>query len=73
MQVIGDWVASHTHEEVLAAMAEARVPSGQTVNFEIPAVCKAKVCSMAHTRHLVLTWFPCMCFTHTSIGWFPHS
>ena len=28
MQVIGDWVALHTHEEVLAAMAEARVPSG---------------------------------------------
>ena len=30
MQVIGDWVASHTHEEVLAAMADARVPSGQS-------------------------------------------
>lgn len=28
IQVIGDWVASHTHEEVLAAMAKARVPSG---------------------------------------------
>ena len=28
MQVIGDWVALHTLEEVLAAMAEARVPSG---------------------------------------------
>lgn len=28
-QVIGDWVASHTHDEVLAAMAEARVPSGE--------------------------------------------
>ncbi|KAA6422537.1 MAG: CAIB BAIF family [Trebouxia sp. A1-2] len=27
-KVIGDWVASHTHEEVLAAMAKARVPSG---------------------------------------------
>ncbi|KAL3147428.1 hypothetical protein ABBQ38_014493 [Trebouxia sp. C0009 RCD-2024] len=27
-KVIGDWVASHTHDEVLAAMAEARVPSG---------------------------------------------
>ena len=29
MQVIGDWVASHTHKEVLAAMGEARVPSGR--------------------------------------------
>ena len=29
MQVIGDWVAAHTQEEVLAAMAEARVPSGK--------------------------------------------
>lgn len=28
VQVIGDWVAAHTQDEVLAAMAEARVPSG---------------------------------------------
>ena len=28
LQVIGDWVASHTQSEILAAMAEARVPSG---------------------------------------------
>ncbi len=41
IQVIGDWVASHTHEEVLAVMAEARVPSGQTVRIYIPAVPKA--------------------------------
>ncbi len=41
IQVIGDWVASHTHEEVLAAMAEARVPSGQTVRIHIPANFKA--------------------------------
>lgn len=29
LQVIGDWVAAHTQDEVLAAMAAARVPSGQ--------------------------------------------
>ena len=29
VQVIGDWVASRTHEEVLAVMGEARVPSGE--------------------------------------------
>ena len=28
LQVIGDWVASPTQTEVLAVMAEARVPSG---------------------------------------------
>lgn len=28
LQVIGDWVKQHTLAEVLAAMAEARVPSG---------------------------------------------
>ena len=27
-QVLGDWVAARTLDEVLAAMAEARVPSG---------------------------------------------
>jgi hypothetical protein len=41
IQVIGDWVALHTHEEVLAAMAEARVPSGQTVRIYIETVLKA--------------------------------
>ena len=33
-QVIGDWVAERTMEEVLAAMKEARVPSGPILSSQ---------------------------------------
>ena len=33
-QVIGDWVAARTLDEVLAAMKEARVPSGPILSSE---------------------------------------
>ena len=53
MQVIGDWVASHTHEEVLAAMAEARVPSGQSCH-QFHCVMSLSKITMTHDI------YPCM-------------
>ncbi len=70
IQVIGDWVASHTHEEVLAAMAEARVPSGQTVSIHIPVVFKAV--QHGTGKAPCLTRSQCMCSSHASIARFAY-
>lgn len=54
MQVIGDWVAAHTQEEVLAAMAEARVPSGKAcpVHECVPILKEATAAGTADTCSL---------------------